>query len=96
MFYVAVILICFIAVFPFYYAVVTSFKSGTAIFQVSYLPDSFDWGNYKAVFGGRNFIPRKLISSNSPARTAICGNINTARMVSNNNPRPRNRTRASA
>ena len=70
MFYLAVILICFIAVFPFYYAIVTSFKSGTAIFQVSYLPDSFDWGNYKAVFGGRNFV-RSLFNSVLIASTTV-------------------------
>ena len=33
-------LIVLFAVFPFYYAIITSFKSGTAIFQVDYLPTS--------------------------------------------------------
>ena len=32
-------------------------------------------------------MPRKRISSNKPASTAIWGNIETARMVINSNPR---------
>jgi trehalose/maltose transport system permease protein len=56
MFYAAVALIVLIAVFPFYYAVLTSFESGTAIFEVNYLPASFDLSNYVSVLSGRNFI----------------------------------------
>jgi trehalose/maltose transport system permease protein len=56
MFYLAVVLICLIAVFPFYYAVLTSFESGTAIFRVNYLPESLDMRNYAAVLGRPNFI----------------------------------------
>jgi trehalose/maltose transport system permease protein len=56
MFYAAVVLIVVVAVFPFYYAVLTSFESGTAIFEVNYLPASFDLSNYVTVLSGRNFI----------------------------------------
>jgi trehalose/maltose transport system permease protein len=56
MFYLAVVVIVVIAVFPFYYAVLTSFKSGTAIFRVTYWPDSFDLRNYTTVLSGRNFV----------------------------------------
>ena len=56
MFYAAVALIVLIAVFPFYYAVLTSFESGTAIFEVNYLPKSLDLSNYVSVLSGRNFI----------------------------------------
>jgi len=54
-FYLFVAAIVFYAVFPFYYAIVTSFKTGTSIFQVDYLPTSFNLENYKSVFssGGR-------------------------------------------
>lgn len=62
MFYLAVVLICLIAVFPFYYAILTSFESGTAIFRVNYLPEAFDWSNYVAVMTGRNFL-RSLLNS---------------------------------
>lgn len=56
LFYLAVVLIVVVAVFPFYYAVLTSFESGTAIFEVNYLPAGFDLSNYVTVLSGRNFI----------------------------------------
>lgn len=55
-FYFAVLVIVVVAVFPFYYAVITSFKTGTALFQVDYWITKFDWSNYAAVMNGRNFI----------------------------------------
>lgn len=48
-FYAFVVFIVLQAVFPLYYAIITSFKSGTALFEVSYLPTSFDIANYQAV-----------------------------------------------
>lgn len=55
-FYALVALIFIFSVFPFYYAVVTSFKSGQAIFSVDYWPTDFSLANYfnvltKGVFG---------------------------------------------
>ena len=44
------ILVFIIAIFPFYYAVITSLESGTALFEVNYLPTEFDFSNYLAVF----------------------------------------------
>ena len=38
LFYLAVVLIVVVAVFPFYYAIITSFKTGTALFEVNYWP----------------------------------------------------------
>lgn len=61
MFYIGVALICFIAIFPFYYAILTSFESGTAIFRVNYLPESVDLRNYSAVLGGS--FGRSLLNS---------------------------------
>jgi len=55
-FYFAVLVIVVVAVFPFYYAVITSFKTGTALFQVDYWITKFDWTNYISVMNGRNFI----------------------------------------
>ncbi len=54
-FYTLVGVIVVIAVFPFYYAVVTSFKEGTALFRVSYLPEALTWQNYVAVFQSGSF-----------------------------------------
>lgn len=61
-FYALVAVIVLFAVFPFYYAVVTSFSTGTALFQVNYWPKVFDLANYKAVLGSRNF-PRSILNS---------------------------------
>jgi trehalose/maltose transport system permease protein len=55
-FYALVAVIVIFAVFPFYYAIVTSFATGTELFQVNYWPKSFSLANYEAVLGGRNFI----------------------------------------
>ena len=55
-FYFAVLVIVVVAVFPFYYAVITSFKTGTALFKVDYWITKFDWTNYISVMNGRNFI----------------------------------------
>jgi trehalose/maltose transport system permease protein len=62
MFYFAVVLIVVIAVFPFYYAILTSFKTGTAIFRVDYWPTNFDFGNYAAVLNNGSF-PRNTLNS---------------------------------
>ncbi len=43
------------AVFPFYYAILSSFRSGSQLFTVSYLPESFNLSNYVAVFAEQPF-----------------------------------------
>ncbi len=70
MFYFAVVVIVVVAVFPFYYAVITSFKTGTALFRVDYLITKLDWTNYAAVLGGRNFI-RSIFNSVFIATTTV-------------------------
>ena len=62
LFYAVVVFIVVVAVFPFYYAILTSFKSGTDIFRVTYWPDSFSLDNYRAVFSQGSF-PRNLLNS---------------------------------
>lgn len=54
--YLLVIVIVVASVFPFYYALITSFKSGTALFEIDYFPVTFDLANYIAVFDSRNFL----------------------------------------
>ncbi|MFH1517116.1 MAG: carbohydrate ABC transporter permease, partial [Pseudomonadota bacterium] len=48
------------AVFPFYYAMITSLKSGQALFEVTYLPTAADFSNYAAMLTsgvfGRQFL----------------------------------------
>jgi len=61
-FYLAVLVIIFVSVFPFYYAILTSFKSGTDLFRVSYWPESFSLDNYISVLSVGSF-PRNLLNS---------------------------------
>jgi trehalose/maltose transport system permease protein len=55
-FYALVLLIVFISVFPFYYAILTSFKSGTDLFRIDYWPKSFALDNYIAVLTTGSFV----------------------------------------
>jgi trehalose/maltose transport system permease protein len=48
-FYLLIVIIVVVSVFPFYYAILTSFKSGTALFQIDYWPRSFSLQNYYEV-----------------------------------------------
>jgi trehalose/maltose transport system permease protein len=61
-FYLLVLVIVVTSVFPFYYAVITSFKTGTSLFEVSYWPSSFSLNNYYAVFEQGEF-PRNILNS---------------------------------
>src|SRR5262245_60881363 len=49
-FYGLVALILFYTVFPFYWAVISSLKSGSAIFRVELIPSTASFENYRAVF----------------------------------------------
>jgi trehalose/maltose transport system permease protein len=62
LFYLLVLFIVVIAVFPFYYAILTSFKSGTDLFRVNYWPTSFSLVNYQSVMNTGSF-PRNLLNS---------------------------------
>jgi trehalose/maltose transport system permease protein len=55
-FYALVIVIVLQAIFPFYYAILTSLEDGQALFEVNYLPAELDFTNYatmltEGVFG---------------------------------------------
>ncbi|MBB3540826.1 MULTISPECIES: carbohydrate ABC transporter permease [Rhizobium] len=56
LFYLLVAVIVVIAVFPFYYAILTSFKAGTALFEVNYWPTSISLTNYTTVLTTGSFI----------------------------------------
>jgi trehalose/maltose transport system permease protein len=69
-FYALVVVIVVFSVFPFYYAIVTSFATGTALFEANFLPKSLDWSNYKAVLGNGKF-PRNIWNSVFVASTTV-------------------------
>lgn len=69
-FYALVAVIVLFAIFPFYYAIVTSFSSGTALFEVNYIPRHFDLSNYQTVLGGRTF-GRSILNSLFIAATTV-------------------------
>jgi len=70
----AVALIALGAGFPFYWAVVTSLKTGSALFRVDYLPPAPAWGNYAAVFAEQAF-GRTLLNSALVAGTTVAGSL---------------------
>jgi trehalose/maltose transport system permease protein len=63
-FYLLVAFIVLQAVFPFYYAIVTSFKFGSHLFEITYLPTSLSLGNYyQVLFAGSGTFPRNFANS---------------------------------
>ena len=62
LFYFAVVLVVLISLFPFYYAIITSFATGTDLFRVQYWPHSITWANYINVLTTGSF-PRNLLNS---------------------------------
>jgi trehalose/maltose transport system permease protein len=55
LFYLLVAAIVLFAVFPFYYAIVTSLKSSTELFSVDYFPVNWNFDNYVGVFRDNPF-----------------------------------------
>ena len=54
-FALAVVAILLYALFPFYYAVITSLKTGSELFRIDYFPFSWDWDNYATLFAQQPF-----------------------------------------
>lgn len=61
-FYLLVAVIVFVAVFPFYYAIVTSLKSGTDLFRADLWPTTISLANYRNVLTEGSFV-RNLLNS---------------------------------
>ncbi|WP_072282041.1 carbohydrate ABC transporter permease [Rappaport israeli] len=61
-FYMLIIGVSIVALFPFYYAILTSFEHGSALFSVNYFPESFDLENYRNVFLKQPFA-RNILNS---------------------------------
>ncbi|RVG95603.1 carbohydrate ABC transporter permease [Sinorhizobium meliloti] len=55
-FYALVAVIILVAVFPFYYAILTSLKSGTALFRIDYWPTDISLANYADIFSHGTFV----------------------------------------
>jgi trehalose/maltose transport system permease protein len=62
LFYLLVAVIVVYTVFPFYWAVVSSLKEGSALYKVDLLPPHPAWGNYAAVFKEQSF-GRNILNS---------------------------------
>jgi trehalose/maltose transport system permease protein len=58
------------AVFPFYYAVLSSLETGTALFRPNLLPAEVTSANYEAVLGARSFV-RSVVNSVLIAGTTV-------------------------
>jgi trehalose/maltose transport system permease protein len=54
--YVLSAIIVIYSIFPFYYAVVSSMKDGSELFDPGLLPPHWQFGNYRAVLGQGSFI----------------------------------------
>lgn len=65
--YLLVAVIVLFALFPFYYAILTSFRSGGELFQVVYFPHELDFSNYVTVFQqgvfGRNILNSVIVAT---------------------------------
>jgi trehalose/maltose transport system permease protein len=76
-FWLLVAVIAVFSLFPFYYAVLTSLRSGTDLFRVAYLPDALDLSNYVALFErqsfGRNILNSVLVAGSVVALSLLAG-----------------------
>lgn len=76
-FYLLVAVIVFYAVFPFYYAIISSLKPPAALFRVDYFPVHWAWDNYAAVFREQpfaaNILNSVLVSASVVALSLLLG-----------------------
>ncbi len=70
-FYFLVAAIILYTVFPFYWAVVSSLKAGSALYEVEFFPANPAWDNYVAVFReqpfGRNILNSVVVAGSTVA-----------------------------
>ncbi len=69
-FYLLVAAIVVYTVFPFYWAIVSSLKEGSALYQVEAFPPDPAWGNYTAIFAQQSF-GRNILNSVIVAATVV-------------------------
>lgn len=70
-FYLLVAVIILQAVFPFYYAILTSLESGQAIFEVNYLPTAVTFANYWGMIADGVF-GKQILNSVFVATVVVC------------------------
>ena len=61
--YIASALVVLISIYPFVYAISTSLKTGTALFNTQIIPDQADLRNYAALFEGVQPFGKSLVNS---------------------------------
>jgi trehalose/maltose transport system permease protein len=69
-FWLLVAAIVSFSLFPFYYAIVTSLRPASLLFEPAWLPTSFTWANYAAVFYEQPF-GRNLLNSLGVAASVV-------------------------
>ena len=69
-FYALVIFIVVFSIFPFYYAILTSLETGTALFEVNYIPSEITFANYRDVLTTGVF-PTNILNSVIVAVTVV-------------------------
>jgi trehalose/maltose transport system permease protein len=74
-FYLLLVVIIFYTVFPFYWAIVSSLRTGSALFEVGIWPSDPAWGNYVAVFReqpfGRNILNSIVVAVSTVALSLV-------------------------
>jgi trehalose/maltose transport system permease protein len=70
LFYLLVLVIVVFSVFPFYYAIVTSFSTGSALFEVHFWPAAWKFSNYTTVLSKPAFA-RSIVNSLFIASTTV-------------------------
>jgi len=70
LFYLLVAVIVVYTVFPFYWAIVSSLKEGSALYQVEPFPPHPAWGNYTAIFKEQSF-GRNILNSVMVAASVV-------------------------
>jgi trehalose/maltose transport system permease protein len=77
LFYLLVAFILAYTIFPFYWAIVSSLKAGSALFQLDFIPPDPQWDNYVSVFReqpfGRNILNSVIVSSAVVALSLFLG-----------------------
>ncbi|MBA5776037.1 carbohydrate ABC transporter permease [Stappia sp. F7233] len=69
-FWLLIVAIAVFSIFPFYYAILSSFRSGSALFSPALLPDRVDFANYVSVFVEQPF-GRNILNSIGVAVTVV-------------------------
>jgi trehalose/maltose transport system permease protein len=74
--YIAAILISVVSVFPFLYAISTSFKTGSALFDPTLFPRTASWDNYVGLFNNAEQpFGRHLLNSIMVSLAVVCLSI---------------------